>query len=208
MRWVAFDLNGTLLDPAGVVPGEPELGRRALTEAVVLAMATTVVGEYRDFADFVAAALGRRLDGAELDAAVKRASTLPPFPDAERALARLAEAGLRIAVVTNSAGDAADHALAAAGLRDAVDAVVGTDAAGGFKPDLRIYRAAEERLEAGGEEICLVAAHAWDLLGASHAGWRTAWVGHLEGRLTATIPEPDVAAPTLEQVAEGVAALG
>ena len=208
MRWVAFDLNGTLLDPAGVVPGEPELGRRALTEAVVLAMATTVVGEYRDFSDFVAAALGRRLDGAELDAAVKRASTLPPFPDAERALGRLAEAGMRIAVVTNSAGEAAHEALAAAGLRDAVEVVVGADAVGGFKPDLRVYRAAEERLEAGGQEICLVAAHAWDLLGASHAGWRTAWVGHLEGRLTTTISEPDVAAPTLEQAAEGVAALG
>ena len=208
MRWVAFDLNGTLLDPAGVVPDEPELGRRALTEAVVLAMATTVVGEYRDFSDFVAAALGRRLDGAQLDAAVKRASTLPPFPGAERALGRLAEAAMRIAVVTNSAGEAADEALAAAGLRDAVEVVVGADAVGGFKPDLRVYRAAEERLEAGGEEICIVAAHAWDLLGASHAGWRTAWVGHLEGRLTTTSPEPDVAAPTLEQAAEGVAALG
>jgi 2-haloacid dehalogenase len=208
VRWAAFDLNATLLDPAGVVPGEPELGRRALIDAVVLAMATTVVGEYRDFSDFVAAALGRRLDGPALEAAVKRASTLPPFPDAERALGRLADAGLRTAVVTNSAGEGADEALAAAGLGDAVDAVIGSDAAAAFKPDLRVYRAAEERLEARGDEICLVAAHAWDLLGASHAGWRTAWVGHLERRLTATIPEPDVVAPTLERVAEGVAALG
>jgi 2-haloacid dehalogenase len=207
VRWVAFDLNGTLLDPAGVVPGEPELGRRALTDAVVLAMATTVVGEYRDFSDFVAAALGRRLDGPALADAVKRASALPPFPDAERALSRLADAGLRVAVVTNSAGEAADQALAAAGLQDAVDAVVGTDAAGAFKPDLRVYRAAEKRLAAAGDEICLVAAHAWDLLGASHAGWRTVWVGQLEGRLTATIPEPDLAAPTPERVAEGVAVL-
>jgi 2-haloacid dehalogenase len=207
VRWVAFDLNGTLLDPAGVVPGEPGLGRRALTDAVVLAMATTVVGGYRDFSDFVAAALSRRLDGASLEAAVKRSSTLPPFPDAERALRRLADAGLRIAVVTNSAGEAADEALAAAGLRDAVDAVIGTDAAGAFKPDLRVYRAAEERLGVGGRDICLVAAHAWDLLGASHAGWRTAWAAHLEARLTTTIPEPDVVAPTLERAAEGVAAL-
>jgi 2-haloacid dehalogenase len=208
VRWVAFDLNGTLLDPAGVVPGEPELGRRALIDAVVLAMATTAVGEYRDFSDFVAAALGRRLDGAALEAAVKRASTLPPFPDAERALGRLADAGLRIAVVTNSAGEAADKALAAAGLRDAVDAVIGTEAIGAFKPDLRVYRAAEKRLAAAGDEVCLVAAHAWDLLGASHAGWCTAWVGHLEGRLAASVVQPDVVAPTLERVAEGVAGLG
>jgi 2-haloacid dehalogenase len=207
VRWVAFDLNGTLLDPAGVVPGEPELGRRALMDAVVLAMATTVVGDYCDFSDFVAAALGRRLDGAALEAAVERASTLPPFPDAERALGRLADAGLRIAVVTNSATEAAGAALRAAGLGDAVEAVVGTDAAGAFKPDLRVYRAAETRLAAGGDEICLVAAHAWDLLGGSHAGWRTAWVGHLEGRLTATIPAPDVTAPTLERAAEGVVGL-
>jgi 2-haloacid dehalogenase len=111
-------------------------------------------------------------------------------------------------VVTNSAGEAADKALAAAGLRDAVDAVIGTEAVGAFKPDLGVYRAAEKRMAAGGDEVCLVAAHAWDLLGAWHAGWRTAGVGHLEGRLTPTTPEPDVAAPTLERVAEGVAALG
>ena len=185
MRWVAFDLNGTLLDPAGVAPDEPELGRRALIDAVVLAMASTAVGDYRDFSDLVRAALGRRLDGAGLEAAVERASTLPPFPDAERALSRLADAGLG----------------------DAVEAVVGTDAAGAFKPDLRVYRAAEERLAAGGDEICLVAAHAWDLLGASHAGWRTAWVAQLERRLAATLVKPDVVASTLERAAEGVVGL-
>jgi 2-haloacid dehalogenase len=207
VRWVAFDLNGTLLDPAGVAPDEPELGRRALIDAVVLAMASTAVGDYRDFSDFVRAALGRRLDGAALEAAVERASTLPPFPDAERALGRLADAGLRVAVVTNSATAAAGAALRAAGLGEAVEAVVGTDAAGAFKPDLRVYRAAEERLAAGGDEICLVAAHAWDLLGASHAGWRTAWVAQLEGRLAATVVKPDVVASTLERAAEGVVGL-
>lgn len=207
MRWVAFDLNGTLLDPAGVAPDEPELGRRALIDAVVLAMASTAVGDYRDFSVFVRAALGRRLDGAALEGAVERASTLPPFPDAERALGRFAGAGLRVAVVTNSATEAAGAALRAAGLGDAVEAVVGTDAAGAFKPDLRVYRAAEERLAAGGDEICLVAAHAWDLLGASHAGWRTAWVAQLEGRLAATVVEPDVVASTLERAAEGVVGL-
>jgi 2-haloacid dehalogenase len=69
VRWVAFDLNGTLLDPAGVVPDEPELGRRALIDAVVLAMAANAVGDYRDFSEFVRAALSRRLDGAALEAA-------------------------------------------------------------------------------------------------------------------------------------------
>jgi 2-haloacid dehalogenase len=203
VRWVAFDLNGTLLDPAGVVPDEPELGRRALIDAVVLAMAANAVGDYRDFSEFVRAALSRRLDGAALEAAAERASTLPPFPDAKGALERLAQAGLRVAVVTNSATEAAGAALRAAGLGDAVEAVVGTDAARAFKPDLRVYRAAEERLEAAADDICLVAAHAWDLLGASHAGWRTAWVGHLEGRLAGSIVQPDVVAPTLERVAEG-----
>lgn len=204
MRWVAFDLNGTLLDPAGVVPEEPELGRRALVDAVVLAMAATAVGDYREFSEFVEAALSRRLDGAALQAALERAAALPPFPDAERALGRLADAGLRVAVVTNSATEAAERALAAAGLRDAVELVIGTDAVRAFKPDLRVYRAAQERLGAGGSDVCLVAVHAWDVLGAAHAGWRTAWVGQLEGRFASTVPEPDVVAPTLAEAAEGL----
>jgi len=205
--WIAFDLNGTLLDPAVLLDEEhAELARRALDDAVLQAMADTLTGEYRPFPDYLRAALQRTLrvaglDDAILDDAMQRARTLPAFPGAGDALQSLTAMGYRVAVVTNSAADAASAALDAAGLLAHVETVVGADEVGAYKPDPRVYRHAAARLGTPPDGICLVAAHAWDVLGALRAGWQAAWVGHREGQLLATVPEPTLRAATLRQTA-------
>lgn len=205
--WIAFDLNGTLLDPAAMLDGEhSELARAALDDAVLQAMADTLTGEHRPFPEYLRAALERslRIAGIEddvLDEAMRRARALPAFADAADALASLASAGYRIAVVTNSAGDAAQTALEAAGLDRLVETVVGADEVGAYKPDPRVYRHAATRLGAQPDGICLVAAHAWDILGALRAGWGAAWVAHREQHLLSTVPEPAVCGADLAQAA-------
>lgn len=211
--WIAFDLNGTLLDPAAMLDGaRAELARAALDDAVLQAMADTLTGEHRPFPDYLRAALERSLrvagiDDAVLDEAMARARTLPAFADAADALDALAAAGYHIAVVTNSAGDAAQTAIAAAGLDRHVETVVGADEVGAYKPDPRVYRHAAARLGAQPDEVCLVAAHAWDILGALRAGWGAAWVAHREQHLLATVPEPTLRAATLAQTARLLAQL-
>lgn len=205
--WIAFDLNGTLLDPAAMLDGaHAELARRTLDDAVMQAMADTLIGEHRPFPEYLRAALERALrvaglEDAGLDEAMRRARTLPAFPGAADALASIAGAGYRIAVITNSAADAAKTAIAAAGLDRHVRTVVGADEVGAYKPDPRVYRHAATRLQAPPDSVCLVAAHAWDVLGALHAGWGAAWVAHREQHLLATVPEPTLRAPTLAQMA-------
>ena len=81
-------------------------------------------------------------------------------------------------VLSNSAKSAAESALSSAGLE--VELVVGSDAVEVFKPDPRVYAAGVEATGAEPGEIVMVAAHWWDLLGASRAGLRTAWVGRKE----------------------------
>lgn len=211
--WIAFDLNGTLLDPAAMLDGaRAELARAALDDAVLQAMADTLTGEHRPFPDYLRAALERALrvagiEDAVLDEAMVRARTLPAFADAADALDSLAAAGYRIAVVTNSAGDAAQTAIAAAGLDRHVETVVGADAVGAYKPDPRVYRHAAAQLGAQPDDVCLVAAHAWDILGALRAGWGAAWVAHREQYLLATVPEPTLRAATLTQTARLLAQL-
>jgi 2-haloacid dehalogenase len=196
--WVAFDLNGTLLDPAALLGDEhAETGRAALDDAVLQAMADTITGEHRPFPDYLRAALERRLriagaDGDTLDAAIDRARRLPAFPDARPALETLAAAGYRIAVLTNSAADAAGAALDAAGLAARVDVVIGADEIGAYKPDLRVYRHAARRLGASADRLCLVTAHGWDVLGARRADWAAAWGAHREQYLLSTVPEPSL----------------
>lgn len=170
--WAVFDLNGTLLDPAGI-------GADALDRAILAAMTLNHVGEYRRFPELLEA--GGAATGVPM----------PAYPEAVRALDVLDGAGFALAVLTNSPTDTAEAGLRAAGLRERFAHVVGTDQVGVFKPDARVYRHGLSVIGASPGDATMVAAHWWDLRGARGAGMRVAWVGRGEGTLSPLLGEPD-----------------
>jgi 2-haloacid dehalogenase len=212
-----FDLNGTLLDtsaiaePLGGGPGERRLVAAAFQEALLLTMADTLSrAGWRPLPEYLRAALGRALlaDGRELDAlgaAMERAATMDPFPDAREALIVLRDAGLHTGILTNSTTETAEAALESAGLRDLLEIVIGNDAVQSFKPDPRVYEHGVAELGVAPGEICLVAAHAWDVVGAMRAGLRGAWVARGEPWPAALDPEPDARGEELTDVARALA---
>jgi len=212
--WVLFDLNGTLLDPGVMADplGAPaRLGTQVLDDAVWQAMAGTLAGTYRPLTDYLRAALERRaeldaLDGGRIDAALAQSAAMPPFPEAALAIDALLAAGLRLGVLTNSAVDVGEAALAAAGLRDRFELVLGSDEVQAYKPDPRVYAHGVQRTGIAADEIVLVSAHWWDVMGGARAGLRTAWVGRRERALLATVPEPDYRGVDLLQTAASIAA--
>ncbi|MEA2291561.1 MAG: 2-haloacid dehalogenase [Solirubrobacteraceae bacterium] len=218
VRWVLFDLNGTLVDPAvlaqplGDTPAAEELVQRALDAAIAQAMVTTLTGRHAEFATLIDAALWRELTLARLDPALTAPAmallgSMPAFLEAPGALERLRGEGMRLGVLTQSSTRAAEQVLRFAGLRDRLDLVLGADEVGAFKPDPRVYEAALARTGAAADETCLVAAHWWDVTGAARAGLRTGWVARRERVLLSTVPEPDVSGRDLAEVAEGIVAL-
>ena len=218
LRWVLFDLNGTLVDPAvmaqplGDSAADEELVGHAVDDAIQLAMVTTLTGREAVFSELVRAGLRRRLrlagrDPAAADAALGLMGSMPAFIDTPAALERLRGIGLRLGVLTQSAAPAADAVLRFAGLRDRIEVVISAPESGAFKPDPRPYRMALERLEAAGDEVALVAAHWWDVAGAKAAGLRTGWVARRDLVLPDGVPEPDVGGRDLMEVAEGLARL-
>jgi 2-haloacid dehalogenase len=218
LRWVLFDLNGTLVDPSviaqplGDSPADEALVQRSFDDAVAHAMVVTLTGAEAQFADLVGAALRRRLalagrDGAVADDALGLLGSMPAFIEAPGALERLRGVGLRLGVLTQSSAEAADAVLRFAGLRDRLELVVSAAETGAFKPDPRPYRLAVERTDAEPGEVALVAAHWWDVAGAKRAGLRTGWVARRDLLLPAGVPEPDVRGNDLAEVAEGMARL-
>jgi 2-haloacid dehalogenase len=204
-RWILFDLNGTLLDPGGV--GEPlglsrEGSLAALDEALLGSMAETLSGFYRPLPEFLRAALVRRA-GTEsgIEEAMERAKRMPPYPDCAAALELLRSAGISTGVLTNSPRESAEKGLEAAGLIGLLDLVAGSDEVEAFKPDPRVYRLGIERTGASPEEVCMVASHWWDLMGASRAGMRTAWVKRDGRELMQAGPAPDFRAAALDELA-------
>ena len=216
IHWVVFDLNGTLLDPGPISralppPHDDEGTALRLLEATVFqAMADTLAGRYRPFTDYLAAAVDRHLalaghrPGSEAERAVAAAAALPPFPEARHALDVLAEAGLRIATITNSPTATAERALTEGGVRDRFEHVVGSDTCRAYKPARVVYENGLRRMGVEASEVCMVAAHGWDLLGAHDAGMRTAWISRGERVRLSTVPEPDVTGTDLLDTAKAI----
>ena len=218
LRWVLFDLNGTLVDPSvmaqplGDTAAAEEIVSAAVNDAIQLAMVITLTEGEAVFKDLVRAGLRRRLrlaggDPAAADDALGLMGSMPAFIDAPSALEHLRGIGLRLGVLTQSSAEAADGVLRFAGLRDRIETVISAPESGAFKPDPRPYRMALERIGSPAEEVALVAAHWWDVAGAKAAGMRTGWVARRDLVLPEGPPEPDVAGRDLMEVAEGLAKL-
>jgi 2-haloacid dehalogenase len=217
LSWVLFDLNGTLVDPGvmahplGDRPADEDLVHNALDDAVAQAMVATLTGSLTPFKDLLEAALRRRLrlegrDGELAAQALGLMSTMPAVLEVPAALGVLRGEGLRLGVLTQSPVEAAEAVLRFAGLRDRLDVVLSAPDSGAYKPDPRPYRMALDHLGADAGEICLVAAHWWDVAGAKRAGLRTGWVARRERILLGTVPPPDYTGRDLAEVAGAIAA--
>jgi 2-haloacid dehalogenase len=217
LRWVVFDLNLTLVDPTvlaqplGDSADAEDLVFAAFDTAVAQAMATTLTGAHADFREFVDAALRRALllsgrDESLAADALALVGAMPAFLEAPAALERLRGEGLQLGVLSQSSTAAADQVLRFAGLRDRIDIVMGADEVGAFKPHPKAYAMMIERTGVSVDEVCFVAAHWWDVMGAARAGMRTGWVGRRERRLLSTVPEPTVRGGDLAAVADRIVA--
>ena len=217
---VVFDVNETLLDLAALDPAFRQLlgvddGReRWFRQLLQLSLVATVTGEYAPFDALGDAALAQvagqlRVRVSDADRARLRGlvRTLPLHDDVRPALERLRAAGLRVAALTNSTAETVEAQLAHAGVRDRFERLLSVDAVRRYKPAPETYRHAAAQLGIAPGELCLVAAHAWDVAGAQAAGCRAAFVQRPGKSLSPLQRAPDVAATDLRAVAEAIVAL-
>src|SRR4051794_30324376 len=102
MAHVLFDVNGTLLDPRALTASwegaPPGLGLSVLDQTVLQSRADPTGGDFPPSTDSVRAARAHRarllgLGDNAVEAGMRAAAALPPYPDAADALARLRVAG-------------------------------------------------------------------------------------------------------------------
>lgn len=170
---VVFDAMGTLFDLA---PLRERLGADATEawfERILHSAATlTIVGDFVPFKELARTTLATTTAKLGLDVdhddVLAQLSRLPPMPDARAALERAGHAY----VLTNGGREGGEALLKNAGLHDLVERVFGVDEVQAYKPDPRPYRFVLDQLGSA----TLVAAHAWDVLGAARAGMGAVWV--------------------------------
>ena len=185
---IVFDAMGTLFDLA---PLRERLGAHATEawfERILHSAATlNIVGEFVPFKELARTTLATTAATLELDVdqpdVLAQLQRLPPMHDARAALERAD----RAFVLTNGGREGGENLLKNAGLDHLVERVFGVDEVKAYKPDPRPYRLVLDDLG----EATLVAAHAWDVVGAARAGMSAVWLNRDEQ----VWPFPDEIAP-------------
>ena len=118
----------------------------------------------------------------------------------------LLDAGLRLVTLTNSAPAAVQQQLANAGLMPFFERSFSVDAVRRFKPAAEAYRSVANSLGLPVDRLRLVAAHAWDIVGALRAGCAAAFVARPGKVLYPLGPKPDITGPDFRSVANQIVA--
>jgi 2-haloacid dehalogenase len=211
---LVFDVNETLLDVSGLDPfftrlfGEPVVRREWFGQMLQGAFVSTITNAYRDFGSLGASALEmvaahRGVEIAEehrveLGATMRR---LPPHPDVRPGMEMLRSAGFRLATLTNSTLEVGRAQLANAGLDDLLEHMLSADEVRRLKPAPEPYLMAAERLGVPASSVTMVAAHAWDISGALHAGLQAAFVARPGQQLYAHDRQPAIVERDLRGIA-------
>ena len=217
---VIFDVNETLTDlsPLRDAFVRVGLGTSALRWwfAVVLrdGFALSAVGDTASFGELAATSLdevahdsGRELSEGETDVVMDAFAAVPLHSDVAPALERLRNSGVGAYALTNGSSAFARQRLDAGGVLPLFTEVVSVESVGHWKPRLEPYLYALEVIGRPAAPVALVAAHPWDLHGASSVGLVTGWVNRDARRYPSVFRAPQAQAQDLVTLVDSLLAL-
>ena len=214
---IVFDVNETLLDIDTLTPlfarvfGEPNILREWFAQLVLYSQTMTLSGLYTPFGELGVGALQMTADihsvtltEQDISELKERMGNMPAHPDAAGALTRLRDAGFRLVTLTNSASSASPTPLEKAGLSQFFDQHFSVETVKKFKPAPETYEMVAEALSVDVSDLCLVACHLWDTIGAQAAGCRAAFLTRPYNAMLSApnVPVPDLTASDLSTLAD------
>jgi 2-haloacid dehalogenase len=214
---IAFDVYGTLVNPLGTAGHLKSLvGDQAArfaelwrSKQLEYSFRRALMRAYRPFSVciresllYTEKALGIVLAEDSRAMLMDGYKSLPAFPDAAPGLGSLKARGHLLAAFSNGEVDAVREVLRHAELLHFFDDIVSVDEVKSFKPDPAVYQYAVRYLGRTAPDVWLVSSNPFDVIGAKHAGLRTAWINR--DRKAIFDPwefEPDLVLAGLDQLA-------
>ena len=186
MAALAFDMYGTLVDPASLANAltacvkDPEgVAAAWRRHQLEISWLLSLMGRYEDWASVTRYGLQAALQESEeeltsnqLDELLDQARLPALYPDAAGALRELGKAGHELAVFSNGTRDQLQTILTHTGTTEAFDWVISVDEVGAFKPAPAVYEHAARRLGRPIADVWLVSANPFDAAGGKAAGMR------------------------------------
>ena len=213
---IVFDVNETLLNLDALRPtfdrifNDPATMRLWFADLILYSEALTLAGVYVPFTDIGGAVLRmlaatRDITISDTDAAelTDRFATMPPHAEVPAALRRLREHGFRLFTLTDNTLEISGRQLERAGVTNVFERRFSVDeTVRRHKPAPEAYHSVAAALEIDPGDICLIASHVWDTIGAAAAGWQAALILR-EGNAPLDVgPQPNYAGKDLNVIAD------
>jgi 2-haloacid dehalogenase len=130
-------------------------------------------------------------------------ATTPANPEVPATLGKVHRAAFRLFTLTDNLPEVQSRQLEHA---DNVGAFERRFSAVGVKtpkqPAREAYACVEKELQVRPSQLCLIACHTWDTLGAAAAGWEAARIGRVGNDVLSVGPLPDIVGDDLDDVAD------
>src|SRR5277367_4255514 len=189
IRACVFDAYGTLFDFASAAARcRDVLGDRIGTltslwrdKQLAYSWLRGLQGRHADFWQVTGDALDYVLASMAIDDHALRERlmalylTLEVFPEVPAMLARLKQAGMTTAILSNGSPRMLEAAVAGARLDGLLDHVLSVEEVGMFKPHPKVYQLALDRLGIAAPAIAFQSSNGWDAHAASAFGMRVVW---------------------------------
>ena len=212
---IIFDVNETLLDLRTMEPiferifHDRSAMRLWFANLIMYSVVLTMVDSYVPFTDIGASVLkmmadtyGVEIDGDDRSELTERFSTMPPYPDVRPALSKLRAAGFRLFTFTNNIIEVQARQIQRGGVADLFERLFSVDSVKRNKPSAEAYTYVQRELGVQPFQLCLVACHTWDTLGAVAAGWEAALVKRVGNDVLGVGPQPQIVGDDLNDVAD------
>jgi len=211
---IVFDVNETLLDLTTLEPTFERIFRDKsamrlwFANLIMYSAALTVAGSYVPFTDIGSAAMKMLADtrGIEIEQSDRKElfekfSTMPPYREVPAALRKLRGAGFRLFTLTDNLLEVQTRQLEHGAIAGLFERRFSADAVKHHKPSRQAYAYVERELGVVPSQLCLIACHTWDTLGAIAAGWDAALIKRVGNDLLGVGPQPQIVGADLEDVA-------
>lgn len=191
-----FDAYGTLFDVHSAVgKHRARLGTKAdsvsalwRSKQLEYTWLRSLMGAYVDFWQVTGDALEYALDAHDLEDAPLQYDLLDAYlnlecyPEVKETLARLQENGAKNVILSNGSPMMLEAAVTNSGIGGLLDDILSVHPLQIYKPSPQVYQIAVDRLGIAAGEISFQSSNAWDVAGAAHYGFQTAWINRFGQR--------------------------
>ena len=177
---------------------------------ILYSAALTLAGHYVPFTEIGSAVMKMLADtrgvkiteDADKKELTDKFSTMSPHPEVPAALRKLRNAGFRLFTLTDNLLEVQTRQLEHGGIADLFERRFSADGVKHHKPSRHAYAYVERELGVEPSQLCLVACHTWDTLGAVAAGWEAALIRRVGNDVLGVGPQPHIIGDDLDDIAD------